>query len=281
MVDTYNSAILQMTATLENSDTQLHFNYAENIYDGRGITFGAIGFCTGTYDGNILIKHYTKLNPNNSLAKYTHVLDKIDAGSHNAADGDGNPSVNGLSGFIQDIEKCNDPLFKTAQMDMLDDLYYMPAMKLADSIGAKNELTKAFIYDMSVRHGPDGAQRIVKQAGTTPKQGADENSYLTKLFSLRDTKLKREGLGDVNRNQGYKKVLASGNVNLKTPFTFIAYGDSFTIDGKLDLGEQLPVTPVPEPTPIKKYSVVVECSSKSNADFILASLKNAIIVVNE
>jgi chitosanase len=58
------NVILQITTTCENSDTKLAFNYAENIGDGRGITFGCIGFTTGTYDGNMLIKHYTKLNPN-------------------------------------------------------------------------------------------------------------------------------------------------------------------------------------------------------------------------
>jgi uncharacterized membrane protein len=238
------NVILQMTTTLENSDTQLHFNYAENIGDGRGITFGCIGFCTGTYDGNVLIKHYTELNPDNTLAKYIPALDKIDAGSHNAAGGDGNPSTEGLDGFIKDVQNCNDPLFKTAQIDELDELYYNPAMELADSIGAKNALTKAFIYDMCVRHGVDGAESIIKNAGTTPKQGADENTYLQKLFSLRDAKLRQEGAGDVNRDLGYKNVLNSGNVNLKTPFTFVAYGESFTIDGNLDLGESQQETTV-------------------------------------
>ncbi|WP_269849554.1 chitosanase [Methanosarcina horonobensis] len=108
----------------------------------------------------------------------------------------------------------------------------------------KNALTKAFIYDMCVRHGVDGAERIIKNAGTTPKQGADENAYLQKLISLRDSKLKQEGLGDVNRDQGYKNVLNSGNVNLQTPFKFVAYGESFTIDGNLDLGEYQEETPV-------------------------------------
>jgi len=231
------NVILQMTATLENSDTQLHFNYAENLGDERGITFGCIGFCTGTYDGNILIKHYTELNPDNTLAKYMPALDKIDADPHYAADGDGNPSVEGLSGFIQDVNSCDDPLFKKAQMDKLDEFYYNPAMEIADSIGAKNALTKAFIYDMCVRHGVDQTIDIIKDAGTTPKQGADENTFLWKLISLRDEKLKQEGIEDVDRNSGYKKVLKSGNVNLKTPFTFVAYGDYFTIDGNLDLDE--------------------------------------------
>jgi len=223
-----------MTATLENSTTQLQFNYAENLGDGRGITFGCIGFCTGTYDGNILIKHYTELNPDNTLAKYIPALDKIDSGSHDAADWDGKPSVEGLSGFIQDVNACDDPLFKKAQMDKLDELYYDPAMEIANSIGVKNALTKAFIYDMCVRHGTDGAEDIIKAAGTLSN---DENTFLLKLISLRDAELKREGLGDVDRDQGFKNVLNSGNVNLKTPFTFVAYGDDFTIDGNLDIGD--------------------------------------------
>ena len=225
-----------MTATLENSTTELQFNYAENIKDGRGITFGCIGFCTGTYDGNILIKHYTELNPNNILAKYIPALNKIDSDPHKSADGDGNASLVGLSGFINDVKNCTDPLFKQAQLDKLDELYYNPAMKIADNIGTTYNLTKAFIYDMCVRHGPDGAQSIVSKAGTSPKNGMDETTYLKKLFSIRDDKLKREGLGDTDRDNGYKKILTSGNVDLKTPFKFVAYGDSFTIDGDLDVG---------------------------------------------
>ena len=227
------NAMIQMTTTLENSETQLQWNYAENLGDGRGITFGCIGFCTGTYDGNVLIKYYTKLNPNNILAKYIPALNKIDVGSHNTAGGDGNPSTAGLSGFIKDVQNCNDPLFKKAQLYELDQMYYNPAVKMYNNIGAKNALTLAFIYDMCVRHGTDDAQVLINKAGKTPKQGADEKTYLSKLISLRDTKLKSEGLGDVNRDVGYKNLLKSGNVNLKTPFTFVAYGDTFTIDGKL------------------------------------------------
>jgi chitosanase len=232
------NAMLQMTTTLENSETQLQWNFAENIGDGRGITFGCIGFCTGTYDGNVLIHYYKTLNPDNSLAKYIPALDKIDAGSHNAAGGDGNPNVAGLDGFINDVHNCNDPLFKQAQLYELDQLYYNPAVSIANKIGAKNALTLAFIYDMCVRHGSDGAQSMVNKAtsqcGGTPASGVSETVYLSKLISIRDSALKSEGLGDINRDAGFKNVLNSGNVDLTTPFIFVAYGDSFTITGDLD-----------------------------------------------
>jgi chitosanase len=221
-------AALQMTTALENSATEMQFNYAENLGDGRGITFGCIGFCTGTYDGNILIKHYTELNPGNDLARFIPALDAIDSGSHDAAGGDGNPGVEGLDGFIEAVEGCDDPLFKKAQLDMLDKLYWDPAMKLAEGAGCKNALTKAFIYDMCVRHGPDDAQSIMNEAGSV---GDDENAYLERLFQYRDSALKKEGLGDVDRDDGYKQVLEAGNTNLVTPFMFGAYGDMFKITG--------------------------------------------------
>jgi chitosanase len=233
------NVMLQMTTTLENSNTQLQWNYAENLNDGRGITFGIIGFCTGTYDGNILIKHYNSLNPDNTLAKYIPALNTIDSESHNAAGGDGNPDLTGLNNFITDVQNCNDPLFKKAQLYELDQLYYNPAVTMFNIIGAKNNLTLAFIYDMCVRHGSGGTQSIIDAAtsdlGGTPKTGINENTYLLKLISLRDTKLENEGFGDIDRDAGFKNILESGNVNLNTPFTFVAYGNSFTINGDLDM----------------------------------------------
>ncbi len=227
-------AALQMTTALENSVIEMQFNYAENLGDGRGITFGCVGFCTGTYDGNILIKHYTELNPNNDLARFIPALDAIDSSSHTAtaADRDGNPSVEGLDGFIEAVKGCDDPLFEQAQLDMLDKLYWDPAMKLAEGAGCKNALTKAFIYDMYVRHGPNGAQSIMKEAGSV---GDDENAYLERLFQYRDSALKNEGLGDVDRDNGYKQVLEAGNIDLATPFTFEAHGDMFNISGDLGI----------------------------------------------
>lgn len=221
------STCLQMTSTLENSDTELQYNYAENLGDGRGITFGCIGFCTGTYDGNILIKHYTILNPDNSLAKYIPALNKIDSGRHYAAGGEGNPSTKGLNGFIRDVQNCNDPLFRQAQLDQLDKLYWDPTVKEFNRIGAKKPLTLALMYDASVRLGVDGMKRIVSKCG---KIRGDEVAFDKRFIKEYSKVLKREGLGDIDRMRGYTRVLDSGNCDLNTPFTFVAYGDRFTIN---------------------------------------------------
>jgi chitosanase len=228
---------LQMTTACENSTTKLQYNYAENIGDGRGITFGAVGFCTGTYDGNMLIKYYTKLNPNNNLAKYIPALDAIDRGSHSGNGGDSNSNTSGLDGFIQAVNSNTDPLFKQAQIYMADQLYWNPAMKIADSIGAKNPLTQAFIYDMSVNHGEDGAQDFINKAksalGGTPATGINENTFLSKLMDLRYSYLKTEDSAGSDRVNAFRRILTSGNVNLSAPFSFSVYGDTFTIDGEI------------------------------------------------
>jgi chitosanase len=225
------SAAIQMTDTLENSQTNPAWNYAENINDGRGITFGCIGFCTGTYDGNILIKYYTTLNPNNPLAKYIPALDAIDAGSHNAAGGDGNPDTTGLSGFIQDVQSDNNPLFKQAQLYELDQMYWNPALSEFNAIGAKYPLTQALLYDASVREGADGMQSLVSQAGST----TDEATFDQNFINVYTSALKKENLGDTDRMVGFQQVLDSGNVNLVTPYKFTAYGDTFTINGDLGI----------------------------------------------
>jgi chitosanase len=228
---------LQMTTACENSTTKLQYNYAENIGDGRGVTFGYVGFCTGTYDGNMLIKYYTKLNPNNTLAKYIPALDAIDRGSHSQNGGDSNPGTAGLDGFIKGVNNCTDPLFKQAQIYMADQLYWNPAVKIAGSIGAKNMLTQAFIYDMCVNHGEDGAQEFINKAktalGGTPATGIDENTFLSKVMDLRYSYLKTEDVAGSDRVNAFRRVLASGNVNLSTPFSFKVYGDTFTIDGSI------------------------------------------------
>ena len=226
---------LQMTTACENSSDAFDYNYAENIGDGRGITFGVIGFTTGTYDGNQLIKYYTQLNPNNSLAKYIPALDKIDAGKHDSDDK--SDDTTGLENFIRDVQACSDPLFKQAQLFELDIHYWNPAVKIADSIGAKKNLTLAFIYDMCVNHGTDGAQDYVdsikEYLGGTPASGVDENEFLSALMDYRYDDLAEDDPEGKDRINAFQKLLEDGNLDLKAPFEFTVYGDTYKIDGNI------------------------------------------------
>jgi chitosanase len=232
------SAAIQMTTTFENWDTQLHYNYAENIGDGRGITFGCIGFCTGTGDGLVLVQYYTSINPNNPLAKYLPALEAIDEGPHNYAMGEGNPSTKGLDGFIEAVQNNNDPLFIQAQLHELDRKCWNPAVENFNKIGAKYPFTQALLYDITVRYGDDHTQLYIQKAkskcGGTPATGIDEISFDKAVMNEYSSLLKSEKLGDVDRIDSFMAVLNSGNYNLVTPFSFEAYGKKFTITGELE-----------------------------------------------
>jgi chitosanase len=225
-INTKNT-ILQITSALENDDTNLHYNYAENLKDGRGITFGIAGFCTGTYDGNEVIKYYTKLNPNNKLKKYIPALNKIDSLPHDDAyGGGGSSSVKGLNGFIKDVQNCKDPLFKQAQEDKRDEFYWYDTVDEFNRIGARYPITLAIMYDASVRYGINGMQEIVSKSG---KISSDERAFDRRFIREYTKVLKEEGLADTDRMSGYSRLLNNGNVCLTTPFTFYAHSDQFII----------------------------------------------------
>lgn len=221
---------LQMTTFCENDPyTTLQYNFARNIGDGAGITFGCIGFTTGTFSGNIVIQHYTALNPNNVLAKYIPALNRIDSIAR--ASGGKTSDTTGLDNFIQDVQNCFDPLFRQAQIYILNQKYWNPAVNAAAEIGAIYPISLAFIYDMCVNHGAEGAQRYINQTNTamggSPKNGIDEKQWLTKCISIRYNAFKND------RCYAYLRVLNSGNLNLVTPFPFTCYGDTATIDGNV------------------------------------------------
>jgi hypothetical protein len=171
------------------------------------------------------------LNPDNLLVKYIPALNVIDAAPHNYKGMESNPSSTGLDGFIKDVKNCNDPLFKQAQMYELDQLYWNPTVEEFNKLGFKYAITLALLYDSSIRYGDDGMQEFVKQAGST----SDEIQFDKNFMKAYTKALVAEGGGDTDRITGFKNLIQQGNFNLITPFTFDAYGESFTINGELGI----------------------------------------------
>lgn len=230
------AVILSLVAIPENSQTTLAYDYAENIGDGRGITFGIIGFTTGTYDGNEWLHHYTQLNATNRLAKYIPALDAIDAGPH---PGGLSADVTGLDNFISDFEaSLNDAHFKQSQLDKMDELYWNPALARARNLGVQLNITLSELFDACVNHGEGGMADIVADTnaamGGTPKTGIDEVLWLKKFLDLRYEVLSGDDTwqGAVDRIEMYRRILNTGNTSLTTPFTAICYGDTFTVTGE-------------------------------------------------
>jgi chitosanase len=228
--DIAKNVILSLTCVAENDTTDFVFNYAENIHDGRGITFGIIGFTSGTFDGTILLKRIQTKNSTHPLCSYIPVFEKID-NLHSSGHVD---NLTGLDNFITDFNRYGkDSVVKQAQLELLDELYWNPAMKIASAYGLSLNITKGQIYDASVRHGEDGAEEIAKWTttalGGSPATGINEIDWLKRYFVERKRYYNEEDgeTGIIERvDIMYQGILNSGNYAMVPPFNVKCYDET-------------------------------------------------------
>ncbi|ORX68180.1 lysozyme-like protein [Linderina pennispora] len=198
---------LGLTNIYENGDTAFHYDYCENIHDGRGFTAGIAGFCTGTF---------------RTPGKYDAVMKKLDKS--------GSGSTSGLDGYCSVWGK----LGKSGRK-VRDEMYFDPSQKLADTLGAQLDVTRAQLYDTTIQHGdgsdPDSVGALIKKTSASFKADAkgssgstlkinghnvDEIVWLTKFLQVRTDDLKnphnketqKEWSESVTRVKSYQYVVA-------------------------------------------------------------------------
>ncbi|MFE3652346.1 chitosanase [Streptomyces sp. NPDC057579] len=222
---------MQLVSSAENSslDWKAQYQYIEDIGDRRGYTGGIIGFTSGTHDMLELVELYTKRKPDNVLAPYLPALRKVD-GSDSHAGLDPN--------YPKDWRKAaQDPVFRKAQDDERDRVYFNPAVKQgkADGIGVLGQFA---YYDAIVMHGDSDDKtsfsNIRKRAlakAKPPAQGGDEKTYLNAFLDARVWAMKQEEAhSDTSRVDTEQRVfLKNGNLDLHTPLAWKVYGDDYHI----------------------------------------------------
>ena len=152
---------LMVMSTFENSTTELKYDYAKNIGDGRGITAGPWGFCSGTGDMFTAINTYTKMHKHNPLAQFLPRLREIN--NEFARTGWSNPigSTEGLDGLIDAWKQTSrmDEDFNTAQRKVFENLYRNHALKRAEEVetadgqGIVTAAGQLAILDAIIQHG--------------------------------------------------------------------------------------------------------------------------------
>ena len=228
-----------LISTFENSTTEIRYDYAENIGDGRGVTSGRAGFTTATCDALAVIDLYTSEQPDNVLAGFvdelTHLCDE------ESDDTEGLPEDAYIAAWQ---EAAQDPSFRDAQDRIVDLEYFEPAMTLADELGLETPLARAQLYDTAIQHGvgddPDGLPAI---AGRTSEQvgspeDAGEEAWLAAFFAERlgtldnpANEATQEGWRQsVSRVECMQSIAADGNFDLDPPISCVVYGDPFTIE---------------------------------------------------
>ncbi|KAJ1724465.1 hypothetical protein LPJ61_005735, partial [Coemansia biformis] len=194
---------LRITNVYENSDTQFHYDYCEDLKDGRGITAGIAGFCTGTADAWEVIQEYHKLTGgNDGFSPMDGTLAKLAAS--------GSESTAGISSYCDVWKKlgASDKKFQQAQDTLRDKLYYFPSQASADSVGLKLDISRGMLYDTGIEHGTgndlDGLLTLVAetsksftsdQSGKSPNtlningHKVDEIVWLKKFIEIRTADL--------------------------------------------------------------------------------------------
>ena len=218
---------MQIVATAENSslDWRAQFSYIEDIGDGRGYTGGIIGFTSGTSDMLMLVEEYTRRKPGNVLANYLPALRRVN-GSASHAGLDPNYTSDWRSA-------AQDPVFRQAQEDERDRLYFNPAVNDAKGDGLR-ALGQFAYYDAAVMHGHSGMRRIRNAAlrnARPPAQGGDEVAYLDAFLDARVAEMRTEAahLNTSRVDTAQRVFLRQGKLNLERPLEFKVYGDSFRI----------------------------------------------------
>ena len=228
-----------LTSLFENSTTEIQYAYVEDIHDGRGFTAGRAGFTTATGDALEVIALYTTRVPANPLARYLprlRVLAHAESGS-----------VVGLDGFAAAwTAAARDPKFRTAQDDIEDRLYFIPAMTRADALHLATPLARAAIYDAIIQHGegsdPDGLPALLAKTATnvhgTPASGVEEKKWLEAFFTVRradlahatDASTRAAWAESVSRVDVLRAIAKSGNYDLHGPIVVHSGDVAGTVD---------------------------------------------------
>ncbi len=134
----------KINSVFENDTTQPMYNYCENLDDGRGFTFGKIGFTTANGDGLELIQKYCNSNPESELAQYLPVLEKLAE--------EENDDTNDLQGFEEAWQQEAEQTIPF-QDEVAWETYGKPAVQYCQTLGLQSTMALACIYDTIVQHG--------------------------------------------------------------------------------------------------------------------------------
>jgi chitosanase len=232
------SIVQKITCLFENDTTEPNYQYIEYLPDGRGFTFGKVGFTTATGDGYDVIKAYTDINKNSGLVFYLDELKKL-------ANKESDDTTN-LVGFSTTFK--NEALQTAFFQDKIAfELYGLPAINYCQKLGLTSNLALSIVYDAIVQHGDgkddDGIRKIfkhtIKEIEGSPSGKTHKDKTCKKIIKEAEVKflhmflcVRRGILEDANnkdtrheweqsveRVDVFMKLLNAGNMELNTPLT--------------------------------------------------------------
>jgi len=158
----------------------------------------------------------------------------------------GSGSTSGLSALPKAWRTAAaDPAQRDVQDQVVDEMYFQPAMAAGGCVGAALPLSLAFLYDTNIQHGddddPDSMGSILERTrgtvGGTPADGVDELVWLRALMAERrrdlaracDASTRHEWAESVDRVDAFVALLDAGEVGLDGPLSIELDGDHYAI----------------------------------------------------
>ncbi len=237
----------QLISVFENSTPEIQYDYAENLQDGRGVTAGRAGFTTATCDALLVIRRYGSKGKV-SFQEFTAELQRL-CDEHSEAT-DSLPESKYIERWKQ---AAADPLFRAAQDEIVNELYYIPAMKRSDALGLRTPLARTELFDAAIQHGngndDDGLPALIGRAQTA-SIAADSNSmsggrvrpgyekvWLRAFLDVREADLLNPAndatsevwAESVDRVTCIRSLLSVQNFSMDPPLKCSVYGTTFTI----------------------------------------------------
>lgn len=115
-----------------------------------------------------------------------------------------------------------DPLMQRAQDETFDELYWLPAVKIATEIGLQTALGQLTTYDTCIHSGPGSVSKIRKLfPEAAPVNGGDEKTWVLAYIAARKNWLQSRDnpivQKTVYRMEELRKIADADNWDLKTP----------------------------------------------------------------
>jgi chitosanase len=224
-----------LTSIFENASIEPAYGYCEDNRDGRGFTFGHVGFTTRYSDGLAVLQALAWRAPASPLAAFIPALQQVLAKRSG--------SVATLGGFCEAVAAAAaaDGAFAAAQEDAAEVIYWRPARRWAASVGAALPITLGQLYDALINHG-EGADddfsvdgifaSAASAASGTPASGVDEQAWLRAFLAEREKVLQAAGGASYARRiDFYRRLLDAGDLQLEGPIYVdkTARADGWTI----------------------------------------------------
>jgi chitosanase len=225
----------QLVSVFENDNPAIQYDYVEDLGDGRGITAGRAGFCSGCGDMLEVVRRYAEVAPDSDLAGYVSELKA-------AADGD-DADLDGLDAAWR--RAAADARFRAIQDAVVEQFYFGPAAALAAGNGLRTALGVAVLYDTAVQHGTgsdhDSVRGIVDRTNEamngSPAAGVDEVAWLGTFLGQRRKVLENPSSAatakawgeSTGRVDALEALLRQGELALVAPLVVSPWGTARTL----------------------------------------------------